>query len=129
MNRDTHGFAGAQTARLTGWRRVWRYTTLREVAYLTVYPDPDSAIDGLIAPVPDQDWAALDYRERAYARAAASLAPGGLLLNADLMEGAGEKPGRLPPEGHLHILRRCGLERVECTFEDGVFACCIGWAP
>ena len=72
MNRDTHGFSGAQTARLTGWRRVWRYTTLREVAYLTVIPDPDCTIDGLIAPVPDQDWAALDYRERAYARVPAA---------------------------------------------------------
>lgn len=72
MNRDTHGFDGAQIATLKGWRRVWRYTTQREVAYLTVIPDPDSAIDGLIAPVPDRDWQALDYRERAYARVAAA---------------------------------------------------------
>lgn len=72
MNRDTHGFNGARTARLSGWRRIWRYTTLREVAYLTVVPDPDSAIDGLIAPVPDADWEALDYRERAYERVPAT---------------------------------------------------------
>lgn len=72
MNRKTHGFDGAQTAVLDGWRRIWRYTTQREVAYLTVVPDPGSRIDGLIAPVPDQDWEALDYRERAYARVAAA---------------------------------------------------------
>ena len=66
---------------------------------------------------------------RAYARAAAALEPGGLLLNADLTEGAGEKPGRLLPERHVRLLRDCGLRRVECTFEDGVFACCVGWAP
>ena len=72
MNRKTHGFEGAEVAVLDGWRRIWRYTTLREVAYLTVVPDPDCRIDGLIAPVPDQDWEALDYRERAYARVPAA---------------------------------------------------------
>lgn len=72
MNRDTHGFDGAQPAALAGWRRRWRYTTRREVAYLTVVPDTDCTIDGLIAPVPDQDWGALDYRERAYARVPAA---------------------------------------------------------
>ena len=30
------------------------------------------AVDGLIAPVPDQDWAALDERERAYDRVPAA---------------------------------------------------------
>ena len=72
MNRDTHSFEGARTAHLSGWRRIWRYTTLRQVAYLTVVRDADSTIDGLIAPVPDQDWDALDYRERAYDRVAAA---------------------------------------------------------
>lgn len=71
MNRKTHGFDGAEVAVLDGWRRIWRYTTQREVAYLTVVPDPDCRIDGLIAPVPDEDWEALDYRERAYDRVAA----------------------------------------------------------
>lgn len=72
MNRDTHGFEGARTAQLSGWRRLWRYTTRRQVAYLTVIRDEGSTIDGLIAPVPDQDWGALDYRERAYARVPAA---------------------------------------------------------
>ena len=68
VNRDTHAFAEAHTARLSGWKRIWRHTSLRPVAYLTVVPDADSEIDGLIAAVPGDDWAALDERERAYAR-------------------------------------------------------------
>ncbi|MFB9149732.1 gamma-glutamylcyclotransferase family protein [Roseovarius ramblicola] len=72
VNRATHGFDGARPARLSGWRRVWRHTTLRPVAYLTVMPDAGAEIDGLIAPVPGADWPALDAREAAYARAPAA---------------------------------------------------------
>ena len=72
VNRDTHAFDGAHPARLKGWRRVWRHTLLREVAYLTVVPDSDCEIDGLIAQVPQDDWAALDERERAYDRVSAA---------------------------------------------------------
>ena len=68
VNKGTHGFAEAHPARLKGWRRMWRKTDLREAAYLTVVPDANSEIDGLIAEVPHGDWAALDERERAYAR-------------------------------------------------------------
>lgn len=72
MNRDTHAFAPAHTATLTGWRRVWRHTILRPVAYLSVEPDPACRIDGLIAAVPGDDWAALDKREGAYDRTPAA---------------------------------------------------------
>ncbi|MFK7938628.1 MAG: gamma-glutamylcyclotransferase family protein [Roseovarius sp.] len=72
VNRDTHQFEDAQTAQLQGWRRMWRHTPARQVAYLTVVPDETSQIDGLIAAVPDQDWAALDHRERAYDRVQAA---------------------------------------------------------
>lgn len=72
VNRDTHHFAGAEPAQITGWRRVWRHTDLRPVAFLTVVPDPEGVIDGLIAPVPDGDWAALDLREGAYTRSPAT---------------------------------------------------------
>lgn len=68
VNRETHAYGEAAPARLRGWRRVWRHTRLRPVAYLTVVPDADAEIDGLIAAVPGADWAALDLRERAYAR-------------------------------------------------------------
>jgi len=68
VNRSTHGFAAAHPARVRGWRRIWRHTDLRPVAYLTAVPDTPSEIDGLIAEVPAGDWAALDAREHAYDR-------------------------------------------------------------
>jgi len=72
VNRATHAFARAVPAQLYGWRRIWRHTTLRPVAYLTVVPDEGSEIDGLIAPVPGAHWPALDAREAAYVRAPAA---------------------------------------------------------
>jgi len=72
VNRATHEFAETAPARLRGWRRVWRHTRLRSVAYLTAVPDAGCEIDGLIAAVPPSGWAALDERERAYDRIAAS---------------------------------------------------------
>jgi len=68
VNRATHDYADAHPARLTGWRRAWRHTRLRPVAFLTAVPAPGHAIDGLVAHVPGGDWAALDHRERAYDR-------------------------------------------------------------
>ena len=68
VNRATHVFAEAHPAQLRGWRRVWRHTELRPVAFLTVVPDAECTIDGLIAAVPEADWPALDEREAAYAR-------------------------------------------------------------
>lgn len=72
VNRDTHDFANPKPARLSGWRRAWRHTNLRPVAFLTAIPDPDCTIDGLIAHVPQNDWAALDQREWAYDRVSAT---------------------------------------------------------
>jgi len=68
VNRATHDFEDAHPARLTGWRRAWRHTNLRAVAFLTAVPAPGHVIDGLVAHVPDDDWAALDEREHAYDR-------------------------------------------------------------
>jgi hypothetical protein len=68
VNRRTHSYARAHPAHLTGWRRTWRHTDLRPVAFLTSEPAAGSVIDGLIAHVPDDDWAALDEREFAYDR-------------------------------------------------------------
>jgi hypothetical protein len=68
VNRRTHGYAAAQPARVSGWRRAWRKSPLRDRCFLTVVPAPDDYIEGLIAAVPGADWAALDAREHAYAR-------------------------------------------------------------
>jgi hypothetical protein len=68
VNRATHDYARAAPARVRGWARVWRGTSLRKVAYLSATEAPGVEIDGLIAAVPGGDWRALDLREAAYAR-------------------------------------------------------------
>ena len=70
VNRATHDYPVAQPARLTGWRRSWRHTATRTVAFLTVVQDDRSEIEGVIAGVPRADWAELDERERHYDRVA-----------------------------------------------------------
>ncbi|PCJ07400.1 MAG: gamma-glutamylcyclotransferase [Rhodobacteraceae bacterium] len=72
VNLATHDYHDPQPAKLTGWRRTWAHTALREVAFLTAIPCGDSEIDGLIAAVPGGDWQALDQREYAYDRLSAN---------------------------------------------------------
>ena len=68
VNRATQTYPDATLATLDGWRRIWRYTSARDVAYLSVFPSASTQIEGLIAHVPGADWVALDEREAAYAR-------------------------------------------------------------
>ena len=68
VNRKTHVFQDAHRATAKGWRRAWRATAARPIAYLTALPHPTAEIEGLIAPVPQGSWHALDQREHAYAR-------------------------------------------------------------
>ncbi|THD81461.1 gamma-glutamylcyclotransferase [Aliigemmobacter aestuarii] len=68
VNRATHAYPGARPAELSGWRRVWVHTPARDLAFLSVRPDPATRIEGLVAEVPGGDWAALDAREYAYRR-------------------------------------------------------------
>lgn len=68
VNRATHDHSPAVPARLGGWRRVWRQTTLRPWPFLSVERHANTRIDGLIAAVPGADWSALDRREAAYER-------------------------------------------------------------
>jgi hypothetical protein len=72
VNRRTHAHDPAHPARVRGWRRAWRHTALRPVAFLTAVPAEGAEIDGLLAGVPGADWAALDAREAAYDRVAAA---------------------------------------------------------
>ena len=65
VNRATHAYPDALPACLSGWRRVWVHTRLRDVAYLSVEP-AEGEILGLVADVPGGDWVALDRREAAY---------------------------------------------------------------
>ncbi|MEM0921479.1 MAG: gamma-glutamylcyclotransferase family protein [Pseudomonadota bacterium] len=68
VHRGTHAYPVRMRADLLGWRRVWRHSRHRKVAFLTATRSPGSRISGLIAAVPGADWAALDARERAYDR-------------------------------------------------------------
>lgn len=72
VNTATHDYENPQPAQLRGWQRRWCHTALREVAFLSAVRSPDSTIEGLIAAVPNADWQALDEREFAYERIAAS---------------------------------------------------------
>ena len=105
VNRRTHAYPQAHRATARGWRRVWRHTELRPVAFLTAVPDEDTEIEGLIAEVPGADWAALDRRERAYDRVRAAgvshpLAPGGAQAEVHIYwvpEGKHGRPDRAHP--------------------------------
>ncbi len=68
VNLATHDYHAPRPAVLHGWRRVWRRTTLRKAAYLSVERAPHGTLHGLVARVPGADWAALDQREAAYQR-------------------------------------------------------------
>jgi len=68
VNLTTHDYPNPQRFRVSGWRRAWRHTPLQPAAFLTAAPDPDSVIDGIMADVPANDWAALDQRESGYIR-------------------------------------------------------------
>jgi hypothetical protein len=68
VNRNTHTYPDARPAQLSGWRRVWVRTAKRDVVFLSVEPDIETNIDGLIAAVPGADWHALDAREYGYDR-------------------------------------------------------------
>ena len=68
VNLSTHDYPDARNATLRGWRREWRHTDVRPFAFLSARPVSGAEIDGVIAAVPNADWAALDEREAAYSR-------------------------------------------------------------
>jgi hypothetical protein len=68
VNLATHDYEDPFPARLAGWRRVWKHSSRRPVAFLSVEPAEGWDIEGVLAHVPRGDWAALDQREQAYRR-------------------------------------------------------------
>ncbi|WP_281857186.1 gamma-glutamylcyclotransferase family protein [Litoreibacter halocynthiae] len=68
VNAATHNYTSTHPAKLAGWRRVWRHTSMRDLAFLSVEPAEGIQINGLIAEVPNADWNALDLRETGYFR-------------------------------------------------------------
>ena len=72
VNKDTLATGTpAIRVRVAGWRRAWRHSGLTAFGRrctLTVYPDPDSAIDGVVIAQPMDALPALDQREGQYTR-------------------------------------------------------------
>lgn len=68
VNVMTHSYDTPTKAALTGWRRAWRHSPHRDISFLTAVPEEGAQILGLMASVPNSDWAALDAREFAYER-------------------------------------------------------------
>ena len=68
VNASTHDYPNTRPATLRGWRRQWVQSADRNVAFLSVKPDPLSQISGLIADIGDIGWDILDEREAAYDR-------------------------------------------------------------
>ena len=72
VNSKTHVYQDGRPAKLSGWRRVWKRTNARDMAFLTIVPSDRTELLGLIAKVPNSDWVALDAREEGYDRLVAT---------------------------------------------------------
>lgn len=112
VNTATHDYSDPRPARLSGWRRTWAHTDLRDVAFLTAKPAPGDTIDGLIAAVPGADWAALDEREYAYDRVLASQAVGHDLPGAPEISVYAVPAERQAPGSHHHPILLSYLDVV-----------------
>ncbi|MBR9864516.1 MAG: gamma-glutamylcyclotransferase [Rhodobacteraceae bacterium] len=75
VNAGTHSYQNLRPTTLKGWRRHWVQSSQRDVAFLSVTPDPLSSISGLVADVGDIGWEALDLREAAYDRLVLDVEP------------------------------------------------------
>lgn len=135
VNTATHSYPDPRPVTLQGWRRMWRHTTLQETPFLTVVPDPASRIDGLLAHVPGDDWAALDERERGYFRSIVqdhAITPPQPDLAVQVYQ---TKTEHDMPAGHSHPILMSYLDVVVQGFsrvfgEEGVarfFATTSGW--
>ena len=52
VNKQTHDYPDARSAKLHGWRRAWVRTAVRDLVFLSVVEDSQCSIDGLVAAVP-----------------------------------------------------------------------------
>ena len=136
VNRHTHDYPDAEPVTIRGWRREWRVARDLGKTFLSVVPDAGTQIDGLVARVPDNDWAALDLRETGYRRH---------VLTADAFARSVARPAQIyaiaPQDGivanHAAPIKLSYLDVVVEGFAleyglDGVtrfFATTTGWAP
>jgi SAM-dependent methyltransferase len=103
--------------------RVVLYTAdLNEDLWLEFCPDPIHAVISMQSLHDLGDESAV---ERIYRLAHKVLTRGGMLLNADLI--TPEKPGRLPADRHLELLKKCKYENIACTLQKDSFVCITGF--
>lgn len=136
VNRHTHAYPDAQPVTIRGWRREWRMARSLSRTFLSAVPDARAQIDGLVARVPDNDWAALDLRETGYGRHA---------LSADAFAYGSARPAQIyaiapqdaQPPSHAAPIKLSYLDVVVEGFAlefgpDGVtrfFDTTTGWGP
>ncbi|MEM7257458.1 MAG: gamma-glutamylcyclotransferase [Pseudomonadota bacterium] len=68
VNTQTHIYRAESPVSVPGWSRAWINNDTYDHAFLSVVPQPGTAILGLLAKVPDGDWTELDVREAGYHR-------------------------------------------------------------
>ena len=68
VNTGTHRYEAFTPASVIGWKRAWINNDRYDHAFLGVVPDANTQIQGLMAVVPNNDWAELDTREVGYSR-------------------------------------------------------------
>ncbi|HQU69147.1 MAG TPA: gamma-glutamylcyclotransferase [Albidovulum sp.] len=135
VNRATHDHGLGEPARLSGWRRVWHHTRLRDTPFLSVEP-AEAEIDGLIAAVLGDDWQKLDLRETGYCRHP---------VTAERLSAAPQWAGRieiyaveerhiLPPTGqpillsYLDTVVQGFLREFGAAGVEGFFVTTTGWS-
>lgn len=135
VNRATHEYANAHSAKLHGWRRVWCHTDLRPVAFLSVVQDAGTTISGLMAEVPGADWAALDDREYAYDRIPCTAnvshtADGaGTIAVYSVPDGARAQPSQTHPilQSYLDVVVQGYLQEFGADGAQAFFDTTSGW--
>ena len=68
VNTATHKYQPLAAVRVPGWSRAWINNDLYDHAFLSVVPQAEQSILGLLAAVPDKNWGELDQREAGYDR-------------------------------------------------------------
>lgn len=68
VNLQTHQYHDPIPTSIKGWKRQWVSSTLRDVAFLSVTPCPNTTLHGMSASTEGIGWEALDEREEGYNR-------------------------------------------------------------
>ena len=68
VNLRTHSYLDPLPTEISGWKRQWVSSALREVAFLSVTPSEGTTLQGMRASTEGIGWKELDIREEGYFR-------------------------------------------------------------